>query len=87
LRCADAERRNLDVLTHGEAAKRMTVLERPGEPMPSAPMRRPARHVSLFEQYPAPRWTVEAAENVDEGGFSGPVRTDQPDDLSLPELK
>ena len=39
---ADAERRHLDVLAHRQAAKAVAVLERAGEAVPAAPVRRPA---------------------------------------------
>ena len=41
-----AERRDLDVLAHGEAAEQPPVLERPREPGAAAPVRRPARDLA-----------------------------------------
>ena len=87
LRGAYAERRDLDVLPHREAAEGVTVLERPREPFPPAPEGRPTRHVPLLEQHAAARGTVEAAEDVDERRLARAVRADQADDLALPKLE
>ena len=84
---ADPERRDLDVLPHREAAEGVRVLEGTGEPMPPAPVRRPAGDVALLESDLATRRPVEAAEDVDERRLAGPVRADQADDLARLELE
>ena len=84
---ADAERRDLDVLAHGQPAERVAVLERPREPVPAAPVRRPARDVAALELDGARRRPVEAAEHVDERRLAGAVRADQPDDLAAAQLE
>ena len=58
-----AERRHLDVLAHGEPAEEAPVLERPREPGPAAPVRRPARDVARRRARP-----------VRDDGRSKPVR-------------
>ena len=53
---ADAERRDLDVLPHGQAPEGAAVLERPRDPGPAAPVRAPAGHVAVAELDAARRW-------------------------------
>ena len=86
-RCADAERGDLDVLAHREVAERAAVLERAGEAVTAAPMRRPAGDVAVTERDSALVGTVEAAEHVDERRLAGAVRPDQADDLAAVQLE
>ena len=84
---ADTERSDLDVLAHRERAERVAVLKRPGETVPAAPVRRPARDLALAELDRALVGVVEAAEDVDERRLAGAVRPDQADDLATPQLE
>ena len=56
----DAERRDLDVLAHGQAAERAAVLERPREARAPAPVRGSSGHVPPVELDRARRRAVEA---------------------------
>src|SRR5581483_6798382 len=87
LRGADAERRDLDVLPHREAPEGVAVLEGPGEAVPAAAVRGPARDVAALEQDAAVARTVEAAEEVHERRLSRAVRPDQAEDLTLVQLE
>src|SRR6266516_6663155 len=65
----------------------MTVLKRPGQAMPAAPTRAPARDVASLELDNARGRQVESAEHVHERRLAGAVRTDPADDLAAAELE
>ena len=78
---ADAERRDLDVLPHGERAECVAVLKRPGEAVPAPPVGAPAGDCPPVQLDRPCRREIEAAEQVDERGLAGAVRADQSHDL------
>ena len=86
-RAPDAERRDLDVLAHGQLAERAAVLERAREPGAPAPVRAPAGDVALVELDRAGGREVEAGDQVDERRLAGAVRADQADDLVPVQLE
>ena len=84
---ADAERRHLDVLPHGQAAERAAVLERAREPGPGAARRAPAGDLAARELDGALVRPVEPGQHVHERRLARAVRADQADDLVLPHLE
>jgi hypothetical protein len=84
---AGPERRDLDVLAHGQAAERTAVLERPADPGARTSVRAPAGDVAAAELDRARRRGVEPGEQVHERRLAGAVRPDQPDDLVPVQLE
>jgi hypothetical protein len=78
---------HLDVLENREALKEAHVLKGTNDAAPRTPVRRQARHVGTAEADPAVRWTLEAAQRVDERRLAGAIRPDQPEDLPLVDDK
>ena len=65
----------------------MAVLERAGETVAAAPVRRPAGDVAALELDGAFGRPVEAAEHVHERRLAGAVRPDEADDLTAAQLE
>ena len=84
---ARAECGHLDVLSHGESAERVAVLERARETVATAPVGRPAGDVAALELDGASGGPVEPAEHVHERRFAGAVRPDEADDLTAVQLE
>src|SRR5439155_4935004 len=84
---ADSERRHLHVLADREPAEEMSLLEGPGEPVPTAAVRSPARDVAVLELDTSGRGHVEAGEDVHERCLAGAVGSDQAEDLGASQLE
>jgi hypothetical protein len=83
----DTERGNLDVLSHGQAAERAAVLERPHQAVPTASIGPPARYVAALELDAPGVGKVETRKDVDERGLARAVRPDKTHDFVTVELE
>src|SRR5207244_12500580 len=82
-----AETRRDDVLEGIEMLEELDILE--GAPHASAgnAMRRPTRHVHALEHNHASRRQQQARDNIEQGGFAGPIRSNQRGNRPLSDLE
>jgi hypothetical protein len=78
---AYAEPAQLDVLENTQVSKDPRSLKGPDEPHVSQALWRSVRDIALIEEHSTSRKALEAANRVDEGGFSGAVRPNQTQNL------
>jgi hypothetical protein len=83
----DAQRGNLDVFSHRQAAERAAVLKRAREAVSTASIGPPARYVAAPELDAALIGKVETREDVHKRGLPGPVRADEANDFVPVELE
>jgi hypothetical protein len=85
MRAARHQRRQHRVLERGHLAEQIVELEDETDFLPAIARQRrlrPREEILAFEEYPAPRRTVERAQHVQQRRFADAGCTDQGDDLA-----